>query len=290
MQNLAETLRIVEERTGGALKVTVYSSGQLMPSTEQTSAVRQGTIEMQQNGTFYTALEIPFAMLTDNPFVLTADQWAPLVLSGGELRPLMDEAFAEAGVTLLGYTHAGTFGLASYKPIVTTEDWKGVKARITAGNQNIARELGLSVYSMTGGEACDALRKKVIDAVDMVTPSFISRGYEEFTPYFSDWQLDIAACDISVNTEALNALPPSTRDVLVSTFQEREKSAWEAADTNEGLCALLMLRAGVTLLPVARAEREKVMAIGKNQFEDWCAEMGDRGARALAIVEKAKAG
>jgi TRAP-type C4-dicarboxylate transport system substrate-binding protein len=125
--------KLVEERTDGALKIKFYPSEMLMPSRDQIAAVMRGTLEVANGSQSYDATAVPTINLVNMPFVgLTLQDWQPLMRPGGDLRIIMDQAYEDAGLKLLWmYPLGEQFVVTVDKPVLTVEDFKGLKLRTT---------------------------------------------------------------------------------------------------------------------------------------------------------------
>ena len=80
---------------------------------------------------------------------------------------LLREAYARYNLYPVGVSWRGQEALVSKKPLKSTDDLKGLKARTPQGMfAVIISTLGASVVVVSGGEVCSALDKGVVDASD----------------------------------------------------------------------------------------------------------------------------
>lgn len=86
--------KMVDDMSGGRLKIKVYGAGQLVPALEVFDAVSRGTAQMGHSGAYYWKGKAPAAQFfTSVPFGLTAQEMHGWIHYGGGME-LWQEVYA----------------------------------------------------------------------------------------------------------------------------------------------------------------------------------------------------
>jgi TRAP-type mannitol/chloroaromatic compound transport system substrate-binding protein len=106
------------------------------------------------------------------------------VLQGGGL-DLCREMFAQSNVYIYpNITHTPEIFLSSNKPLNTVGDLKGLKIRTAGDDGAIFTRLGASTVNVPPGEVYESMKRGVIDAFQIGSPSIDwSYGMQEVTKY-----------------------------------------------------------------------------------------------------------
>ncbi len=181
-----EFAKIVEEKTGGRIKIEVYYGGQL---GDEKSVIEQ----MQFGAIDFTRVSIsPLAEFSKSLNVLQlpylyrdADQmWK--VLDGKIGKDFLD-SLDGAGLIGLSWFDAGARNFyVSTRAINKLEDLKGLKIRVQESQQmmDMVQALGANPTPMAYGEVYSALQTGVIDGAENNWPSYESTSHYEVAKYF----------------------------------------------------------------------------------------------------------
>lgn len=156
---------IVEARSGGKLKVTVYPGGALGSDQANVSALQGGTLEMaSMNSGIFASLVKDFAIY-DFPFLFANPAEADAVVDGPFGKSLHAK-LEEKGLVGLGYYELGFRHITNSKrPITKVEDIAGLKLRVIPNPINIdwVSALGANPTPLPFPELYAALEQKAVD-------------------------------------------------------------------------------------------------------------------------------
>ena len=125
--------QLVNEMSGGRLKVKVYAAGELVPALEVFDAVSRGTAEMGHGAPYYWKGKVPAAQFfCALPFGPNAQEMNARLHRGGGMQ-LWEEVYKPFGVLPMacGATGVQTAGWFN-KEINSVDDFKGLKMRTRA--------------------------------------------------------------------------------------------------------------------------------------------------------------
>lgn len=156
---------IVEAKSGGKLKVTVYPGGALGSDQANVSALQGGTLEMaSMNSGIFASLVKDFAIY-DFPFLFATPAEADAVVDGPFGKNLHAK-LEEKGLVGLGYYELGFRHISNSKrPITKVEDIAGLKLRVIPNPINIdwVSALGANPTPLPFPELYAALEQKAVD-------------------------------------------------------------------------------------------------------------------------------
>jgi TRAP-type mannitol/chloroaromatic compound transport system substrate-binding protein len=211
--------QIIEEMSGGRLKVKVYGGGELVPPFEVFDAVQRGTAEMGHGGAYYWKGKIPAtAFFSGVPFAMTANELNGWYYYGGGME-IYHEVYAPFGIIPFPIGNSGTqMGGWFNKEINSVEDLKGLKMRIPGFGGEVLRRIGGTPVNIPGAELFTALQNGTIDATEWVGPmndlAFgLFRAASHY--YYPGWHEPGTALEATINAEAFAALPTDLQSIVV---------------------------------------------------------------------------
>jgi len=209
---------MVEEMSGGRLRVHVYGAGEIVPAFEVFDAVSGGVAEMGHGASYYWKGKIPASVFfTAVPFGMTAQEINGWLHYGGGMA-LWEEAYAPAGVVPLaggstGVQMAGWFN----REIRSVDDLRGLRMRIPGLAGEVFSAAGGEAVRIPGGEIYTALQTGVIDAVEWVGPfNDLALGLHEVAEYYyyPGWHEPGSILEFTVNAKALASLPEDLQAIV----------------------------------------------------------------------------
>lgn len=156
---------IVDAKSGGKIKVTVFPGGALGSDQANVSALQGGAIEMaSMNSGIFASLVKEFAVY-DFPFLFGNPREADAIVDGAFGKSLHAK-LEEKGLVGLGYYELGFRHLTNSKrPITKVEDIAGLKLRVIPNPINIdwVSALGANPTPLPFPELYAALEQKAVD-------------------------------------------------------------------------------------------------------------------------------
>ena len=211
---------IVEEVTGGRLKIEPYASGELVPFAAEFDACSQGRIEMFNSYPgYWIGKEPALPWFGCVPFGLNAQGMFAWYYAGEGLK-LWEEAYAPFGLVprpggLTGVQMGGWFR----KKIDRLADLKGLKIRMGAANLGgkVLAKAGATPILLPGTQVVPALEKGILDGAELVGPDLdltqeYFRGARYY--YYPGWQDTGTVFEFTFNKKAYDALPADLRRAL----------------------------------------------------------------------------
>ena len=162
MEKFAE---LVDSKSGGKLKVSVFPGGALGSDQANLSSLQGGTLEMaSMNSGIFASIVKDFAIY-DFPFLFGNPKEADAVVDGAFGQGL-HKKLEEKGLVGLGYYELGFRQITNSKrPIAKVEDVAGLKLRVIPNPINVdwVKALGANPTPLPFPEVYAALEQKAID-------------------------------------------------------------------------------------------------------------------------------
>lgn len=217
----------VEEMSGGRMELILHDANEIVPSTKIYDAVRDGILDFGLNtpawqkgkypagDLFYT---LPGGILAFNDLIL----W---LYAGGGIQLEQEMYGDELVVFPLGLTPPEE--IWSKRPIKTLADIKGLKIRAAGLSMDLWEKLGASVVLLPGGEVMPALQRGLIDATELLDPSYdYTLGLHEVCKYRFGPPVHMSnnIFQLLIKTKSWKALPDDLKAIvekaaMAATFQ-----------------------------------------------------------------------
>ena len=203
--------KLINEMSGGRMKVKVYGAGELVPAFEIFDAVSQGTAQMGHGASYYWKGKSEAAQFfAAVPFGLNAQEMNAWLYHGGGME-LWQEVYKPFGLIPsaagnTGVQMAGWFN----REINSVSDLKGLKMRIPGLGGEVLKQAGGTPVSLPGGEIFTSLKSGAIDATEWVGPyNDLAFGLYKAAKYYyyPGWHEPGTTLECFINEKALNKLP-----------------------------------------------------------------------------------
>ncbi len=258
------------EKSGGKLRVEVYSSGQLGSERECLELVQLGGLGMTKVSASVLEGFAPEFKVFGLPYLFRDDAHKNAVLAGPIGREIL---LAPQSKFMRGlcYYDSGSRNFYTKKPIRTPEDLKGLKIRVQESPMAFAliRAFGASATPISFGELYTALQQGVVDGAENNPPSFhLARHYEVCKFYTLDEHTSVPDV-VVVGTHVWNSLTPQEQQWLQEAADESavyQHKLWQTS-TEESLAAVA--KAGVEIIrPDKAAFAAKVAELHETARQD----------------------
>jgi tripartite ATP-independent transporter DctP family solute receptor len=215
---------LIEERSNGEIKVTVYPYGTLGTSDQITELVDMGAVQFAMASPGHLGKLIPEVQVFLLHFVFSDDERvnSEVLNNDPELRAALEKLYAAKRMKLLSVYSEGWQVWTTKKPIRHPDDFKGVKFRVMTSPLLLAayNAYGASATPLPYSEVYSALQLNMIDGQE--NPVF---AIEEMSFYeVTDWMIfpkHAPFITTSVtNLEFFNALPPARQELVRDVVAE----------------------------------------------------------------------
>lgn len=214
---------LLEEKSGGTMKVEVYPNGQLGSNREIYESMQNGSIQMAEAGAVILANftdKFKFAQL---PFLFDSPESFQAFFNGEVGQQMVDDIEAETGFRILTCFENGMQALTNSKrPIKTPADLNGLKIRTQENDilLQIYTQMGAAPMPMAFTELFTGMQQGTVDG--QVNPILIAYTgkYDEVQSYCTDINAVYDVASVSVNSEFYKGLTDEQRTWLDEAVKE----------------------------------------------------------------------
>jgi TRAP-type mannitol/chloroaromatic compound transport system substrate-binding protein len=201
---------LMDDLSGGTMKVKFYEPGALVPALECFDSVAKGALESCYTTAGYHTGKIPaLAWFTTLPFGPDIGEFMAWLQYGGGDK-IYDRIYAEHNLKGLHCTGISpeTSGWFKFE-VTSTDQFKGLKMRFFGLGALVMQKMGASTQLLAGADIYPALERGVIDATEFSMPSLDeSLGFQEIAKYnyFPGWHQRFSLGEFLMNIDQWKAL------------------------------------------------------------------------------------
>ena len=280
-----EMAAAIKDQTGGRFEMQIFPSSQLGSDTDTLSQIRSGGVEFFTLSGLILSTLVPAASINGLGFAFPSYDavWRAM---DGDLGAYVRAQIAKSGLIAMekiwdnGFRQTTT----STKPIVTPDDFKGMKLRVPPSPlwTSMFKALDAAPASINFNEVYSALQTKIVDgqenplAIISTAKLYEVQKYCSLTNHMWDgfWFL--------ANQRAWQALPEDVRGIVAKNINMAGlKERDDVAELNATLQQSLAAKGLVFNRPDPAPFRDKLRAAGF--YSEWRSKYGEE---AWGILEK----
>lgn len=285
-QNIALTEKfkpLVEEKSGGTLKVEIYDNSKLGAEKEFYDGVRNGTIEMGVPGMIMQA-DIPKTAVGEWPFLFKDYEHVKAVLNGPIGDELTEDLEKVHGVKPLAWTANGFRMFSTNKTLASVEEFKGLRLRMPniPNYIRVGELLGANVTPMPISEVFTALEQKVVDGQDNPIATLKASGWYEVQSDVLESKHMFSPNLYIINVNFWNKLSPDQQKAIEEAAKESAAYEWQLMEKSYEDDKKFLEEKGIKFTPVDdkyRADLEKAVQPLYDEIyqkNDWAKDIVER--------------
>jgi tripartite ATP-independent transporter DctP family solute receptor len=268
-----EFAELVEQGTGGRIKIEVFPNSQLGGIQEMFTQIQTGDLEMVYGGINTLgfidggdAFEI-----TAIPFLYRDYEHMRNALKADFFKPVFEDTEKKTGIKVMNVAgDTAPRGLSANKPIRKPEDFRGLKIRTAASEVvlRVMKKLGALPQQIPFAELYVALKTGVVDAQENGAIVVKNNSLFEVQDYYmkTDYIRDVET--FYVNPEFWNSLSKEDKQTFMEASEEAGALVTEL--TQEQLQeAYDFLDAQITVIRPPELDLEAIRRVLEGTFADW---------------------
>jgi len=214
---------LIEERTGGKVKIIVYPGGQLgSGERELIEGEQMGVVDIAVTATGPLSGFSSLMMVVDLPYLFRDNDHVDKVLDGSIGRNILDE-LEKSGIKGLAFWENGFRNFTnSVRPIYKPEDLKGLKLRTMENpvHMDIVRSLGALATPMAWGEVYTSMQMGVIDGQENPVAIIWTQKVYEVQKYLCLDGHVYSPSPLTMSLAKFNSLSPEFQKIFLDTALE----------------------------------------------------------------------
>jgi len=216
----------VNERSKGAVEITVFNNGTLGQERDLLEGMKLGTVDMANvNGALMTSFA-PRWQLFSLPYIFQSEEHMNKVVNGQIGKDLFADLEKTGGIKGMAYQWSGFRSITTKKgPINTPEDLKGLKIRTMPSKTMVdaINAMGGIATPMDQGAVYNALQSGILDGWENNPATVASFKMNEVCPYFSYTNHFATPNVLVISLKTWSKLTPEVQKLLTEVAVESQK-------------------------------------------------------------------
>ncbi len=252
---------LVDQRSAGRIRVTVYPDARLYRDDDEMEALRLGAVEMLAPSlSKFGRVGFPEFELFDLPFLFDNMDEVRRITQGDIGERLLAQ-LGRQGMVGLGYLDNGFKQMSANKPLLAPADFKGLRMRVQSSRAIAAqfRALGARPVTLAFSETRRALGNGVVDGTENPVSNF-------WTQHMNEVQTDLSLTDhayigyaVVANQRFWNSMAPADRSLVAQALKDALAYGNRIADTQNAKALEALREAGTTRIHTPTAAQRAVL-------------------------------
>jgi TRAP-type mannitol/chloroaromatic compound transport system substrate-binding protein len=232
--------KIVNDMTGGDLKIEVLPAGAVVPPFGLLDAVSKGTLDGGHGVLVYHyGKSNALALWGSGPgYGMDANMLLSWHKYGGG-KELLAKIYESIGANVVSFPYAPLYTqpLGWFKKVMTKpDDFKGLKYRTVGISIDVFTAMGAAVNALPGGEIVAAIDRGLLDAAEFNnTSSDRALGFADVSKIcmLQSYHQNAEQLEITFNKTKYDALAPKLKSIIASAVDAASANMmWKAIDRN----------------------------------------------------------
>jgi len=217
--------RLIEENSGGRLKIRVFHSRQLGEEKETIEQTRAGAIDLNRTNVALIGTFVPAMNVLAMPFLFRSIEHLQKVLDG----PIGNEilgSFEPFGFVGLAFYDSGARSIYnSVRPLHSIADLKGLRLRVQQSElmSDMVRTLGAEPVELPYGQVLTGLATKLIDGAENNWPSFVTTGHYKYAGFYTLTEHTMSPEVLVMSLKAWQSLSNEDRQLFRDAAQKSSR-------------------------------------------------------------------
>ena len=240
---------LIEERSGGKMKMEVYPNSQLGGNREMLESVQAGSLDIVQPSLAFLGGFTDKTKLLDLPYLFDDEKDAEAILDGEVGQEILG-SLEDQGMKGLCWWFQGWRHTTANKEIRSPEDLKGVKIRVMENAMHIDhfKTLGANPIPMAFSEVLTGLQQGVIDAQENPYGNIRQSGFYRVNKYIIETKHLYDPIPVIMSKITWDKLTEEQREIIMETVLEAQAYQRELVQQMD------------------QDDRDAIMAEGKNEI------------------------
>ncbi|MCI8513733.1 MAG: TRAP transporter substrate-binding protein DctP [Lachnospiraceae bacterium] len=273
-QSMEEFAKLVNEKSGGRIEITVFHNGQLGTERDNVEACQLGNLDIAVVNNSVLANFIPWFSAFDLPYVIENTDHADKVFLG-EIGDDMLKAMDDVGIKGLSVWESGFRNLTnSVREVNSLADVSGLRIRVmeNAVHQALWGALGADAVPMNWSDAYTAMQQGAIDGQENPTTVIDKNNVVEVNKNLAVTEHVYSTVSIIMAPSVWNSLSADDQKILTDAMAEIEVSERELSRTMDTEAVSTLESQG---MKVTRPDKDEFIEATKTVRDEYGKDYAD---------------
>ncbi|MBI2741493.1 MAG: TRAP transporter substrate-binding protein [Rhodospirillales bacterium] len=222
VQAVVQVDKIMRERSGGKLGITVLGYDDRDSENYTAAQVRNGQLDMARINLGVLNNIAPMTSVLSLPYLFKSKEHARRVLDGPIGEEILASLEAQGLIGLCFYDGGPRHMYSSKKPIRTPADLYGLRVRVQQADAwaSMFRAIGADPVAVPTDRVYLTLQSGVLDASEHNWPSYVSQRHYQVAPYFSMTGHSMSPAVLVFSKRVWDTLKPDEQAIIRSAAKE----------------------------------------------------------------------
>jgi tripartite ATP-independent transporter DctP family solute receptor len=275
--------RLLQERTGGRIRIQVFHSRQLGDEKDSLEQTRFGVIDMTRVNTAPLNNLVPATLVAGLPFLFRDTAHMQAVMDGPIGEEIGAGTAAHGLVTLCYYDSGARCFYTRARPVRAPEDLKGMKVRVQQSDMWVAvmRAFGANATPLPFGEVYSAMQTGVVDGAENNVPTYFTSRHFEVAKHYAMTEHSLSPEILAMSKRSFDRLPRADQEIVRQAARESVPVMREAWVKLEGDARRQVEAGGAQVVP---ADKEAFARLVQPVYDQFV-----RDDRLRKLVERIRA-
>jgi len=214
--------KLIEERTGGRIKIQMFHSRQLGDEKDTLEQTRFGVIDITRVNTAPLNNLVPETLVVGLPFVFRSTEHMHKVMDGPIGEDIGKATLAHGLVTLCYYDSGARSFYTRARPVPSPAELKGMKVRVQQSDMWVAlmRAFGANATPLPYGEVYSALQTGVVDGAENNIPSYVTARHFEVAKFYTRTEHSLSPEILAMSKRNFDKLSKADQDIVRQAAKE----------------------------------------------------------------------
>lgn len=268
---------LVEERTGGEIRIIVHAGAELGTEAEVIKQLKYGGIDFARVSLSQLSEHIPEMNVLQMPYLYRDSEHMWSVLDGEIGADFIEIVQGHDLVGLSWYDAGARSFYNSVKPITCLEDIQGMRIRVQESEvmADMIEALGASSWKIAYGDVYSHLERGTVDGAENNWPSYVSMLHNEVAKFWTtDEHTRVPEMQICAE-HTWEKLTEEQQRIILECAKESslyERELWKERETASREEALA---SGVQIVELAPEEKLRFQEAMMGVYEKYCGDYMD---------------
>jgi tripartite ATP-independent transporter DctP family solute receptor len=260
--------RLLQERTGGRIRIQVFHSRQLGDEKDSLEQTRFGVIDMTRVNTAPLNNLVPATLVAGLPFLFLDTAHMQAVMDGPIGEEIGAGTAAHGLVTLCYYDSGARCFYTRARPVRAPEDLKGMKVRVQQSDMWVAvmRAFGANATPLPFGEVYSAMQTGVVDGAENNVPTYFTSRHFEVAKHYAMTEHSLSPEILAMSKRSFDRLPRADQEIVRQAARESVPVMREAWVKLEGDARRQVEAGGAQVVPADKEAFAKLVQPVYDQF------------------------
>lgn len=222
VQGVAQVDKLMRERSGGSLGITVLGHDDRDSENYTAAQVRTGQLDMARINLAVLNNLSPSTVVLSLPYLFKSKEHARRTLDGPIGQEILAGLEAQGLVGLCFYDGGPRHMYSNKKPIRTPADMYGLRVRVQQADTwaGMFRAIGANPIAVPTDRVYLHLQSGLIDAAEHNWPSYISQRHHQVAPYFSMTGHSMSPTVLVFSKRIWDTLKPDEQAIIRSSAKD----------------------------------------------------------------------